>query len=126
MATARPLRESDREIERSRRCGNRRDLLHRRSWLNFLETQITRSEDPGACLRINGQRITETQRRALHRWQHEGMTPSVYSGDRFLIGVGLHINEYFFHCEIEGLSAWSKDAGSAWHEEALSRGGTGR
>lgn len=75
------------------------------------------SERDGEALRINGQRITETQRRALQRWSREGSAPSIYSADRFLTASSLHLSDYFICCQVDGRRPWASGVPPSWHEE---------
>lgn len=89
--------------------------LCRASWLRFLGS--IKLEVEGEALRINGQLPTDTQRRALHRWEVEGCRPGVFSADRFLIALDLHLDNYFIYCASHGLTAWARGSAPSWHDE---------
>jgi hypothetical protein len=92
---------------------HREDDLERASWLDYLETVAT--TDDG--LRINGQRVTDSQRRALHRWRVEGASPSFFSADRFLTAFDLHIDDFFIHCLAHSLPIWASGHAPVWHDD---------
>lgn len=89
--------------------------LCQRSWLRFLDS--IKQENKGEPLRINGQLLSDTQRRALHRWEVEGCSPSVFTADRFLIALDLHLDSYFIYCASHGLTAWARGHAPSWHDE---------
>lgn len=93
----------------------RENDLCQESWLRFLESHTQRAEHE--CLRLNGRRISDSERRALHRWERERATPSVFTADRFLIAIGLHLDDYFIYCSSHGLTAWARGVSPAWHDE---------
>lgn len=89
--------------------------LCRESWLSFLSSLLDKHGE--SCLRLNGQRITKTQRRALQRWKSGASSPSILAADRFLTACSLHLSDYFVYCQINGLHPWTPGVPPAWHDK---------
>lgn len=83
-------------------------------WLAFL-TSIERVEDGQRYL--NGYPITETMSRGLYRWRHEGTTPTLFVVDRYLVAIGLHLDEFFDWATERGLDPWLHGE-PEWHRAA--------
>jgi hypothetical protein len=91
------------------------NALCRESWLRFLGSVTYRADD--GSLRLNGVRPSDNARRAIYRWNKEGATPSVFTADRLLVALGLHLDDYFIYCASHGLTAWARGRAPAWHDE---------
>jgi hypothetical protein len=53
--------------------------------------------------------------RYLHRWLVEGSGVSFWVADEFLAAHGLHIEEFFLHCELADASPWARGVPPQWH-----------
>ena len=65
---------------------------------------------------INGQQLTASETRAIHRWSAEAASPSFWALDRILTSVGLHLDAFFDYCERQGRSPWARGRPPKWLE----------
>ena len=83
------------------------------SWLEFLK-QITRWDEDARL--INGEHVkSETDTRALYRWEREGASPIWYRVDEFLCPYGLTWTDFEIWCFVEGRNLWEKEQPENWH-----------
>lgn len=85
-----------RELE-AREIKPKPDQFDGPAWRAFLES-LTRvhAEDPRE---VHGYVLDDTCARAYYRWTVEEVRPSIFSADRFLTTVGLHVEHFFEWCE---------------------------
>lgn len=84
----------------------RQNDVCRSSWVDFLASPTVQS-----CS------LSDSKQRAIRRWTKEGVTPSIWTADRFLIGIERHLDDFFFHCHAHGFQAWARGRAPDWHGE---------
>lgn len=89
----------------SSESATRAKRLNRTSWLAYLEVILWQA--PDSSTRVGGRRLNSAQTRALYRWRHEQVSPTLIGADRFLIAFEISVNDFFNFCEAENLPAWS-------------------
>lgn len=82
-----------------------RDSVDRQSWLAFIDLYLEMPEHQTDRLTFDGWHVSESDRRALARWQKEGATPRIWKADAFLVRHGMNLREYEVWCEHEGRKA---------------------
>ena len=95
----------------------RQDDLCHEAWLRFLDTILVWPAWSDEAVHVNGRRLTETQRRSVHRWQREGMRASYWSADAFLTGLGRRIDEFELFCHKHGYCLWARGVTPPWYRE---------
>lgn len=91
----------------------RADQLNGSAWQEFLERLTVERE--GEPREVAGVVLEDTQARAYFRWMTEGVVPTIFSADRFLVAIDMHIDDYFDYCEGRGVSPWAAGAEPDWH-----------
>jgi transcriptional regulator with XRE-family HTH domain len=86
--------------------------LNRDAWLSFLRSHL---DDDLSGSVVGGRQLSDAHVRALFRWQHEGAAPGLWAADEFCVAVGLHLDEFFGHCDARNLQPWACGAAPAWH-----------
>jgi hypothetical protein len=92
-----------------------RDALAGPSWAAYLATLIARDAETGATC-IGHQRLSVADARQAARWLREGVRPSFWTADAFLIRYRLHIDLFFAFASERGDSPWAHGNPPAWHE----------
>jgi len=88
--------------------------INRTAFLAFL---AEKEHHEGDEVRLfNGRQLSETDNRALHRWRVEGSTPDLWRVDKFLVAIGVHLDEFFDWCAKLGLDPWQFGEPD-WHKE---------
>lgn len=100
------------------------NALDGESWRAFL-SEIVR-DDPAEGARIAGYPLSASDSRQVRRWRAEGVQPSLWSADSFLIRHGQHIEFFFAFAEQLGRSPWARGRPPAWHEESWDEGPASR
>jgi hypothetical protein len=91
-----------------------RGTVNHQSWLQFLQA-ITRWEDDARLL--NGELIkSQTDTRALYRWEKEGTAPVWWKVDQFLCSYNLTWTDFEIWCFVEGRNLWEKERPEHWEE----------
>lgn len=83
----------------------RNDAVHRESWLAYLDLFLQGDGERNEPIRFDGWLISDTDRRAIHRWRREGATPHYGRVDAFLVAHGQNLTEFEIWCEHEGREA---------------------
>lgn len=89
-----------------------RNSLNLETWLAFLADHVHVETDGKRY--INGVQFSETNCRALHRWQIENSRPSVWTADRFLTDFYMMLEDYFDWAELAKLKPWAMGPPDWW------------
>lgn len=88
--------------------------INKTAWLAFLAEKESHEGD--GVRSFNGRYLSETDNRALHRWRVEGANPDIWRVDKFLVAIGIHLDEFFDWCDKLEVSPWQFGE-PQWHTE---------
>jgi hypothetical protein len=92
--------------------------LNPKLWREFVESHTWRDRDGIEETRVNDRPMNEAHTRAHFRWLKEGSSCSVFTADRFLCAVGLHLDDFWVFCDEQGGSPWATGREPDWHRVA--------
>lgn len=92
------------------------DSISPRQWKAFLKQHLDTGEEGRTV--FAGVVLSGTQVRSVHRWQKEGSIPRLFTVDRFLTIVGLHLSDFELFCSERRRSMWARGRPPAWMSAA--------
>ena len=96
---------------------HRKNDLSNEAWSRFLSLLIREEDWEGQKRRVvNGFPVSENASRTVVRWLREGESPTVWKADEYLTAWDLHLDDFFFWCEGEGLCPWALGEAPDWWE----------
>lgn len=66
---------------------------------------MERPSEAQSSITFSGFSVSDSDRRAIARWQKEGATPRLWKADAFLVRHGMVFREFEIWCEHEGIPA---------------------